>query len=200
MAVTAGDVIKCAAKQVFSGVDDHVNVFHMQIVTPPTPNDDASLLNDLSEHISEAYSTIQAVTHNSLVATVIEMYNITDDRPIGVTSWAGPYTGGTATGDMLPPDDAILALLDTGLKRRQGRMYFSGITEGHQNGGQWDGAARSAAVNVPTVLKTIFSATFGGEFVLVVYSKADGLAYPVFTLRAQPLVADMPSRKQGRGS
>lgn len=200
MALASGDILRVAAKQLWNGIDDHVNVFHLEVVTPPSPNSDAAALQDISELVADAFSNLAGDFCNNLSADVIQVYNITQDRPIGVTSWDAAYTGGTGSADCMPPDDAVLVLLDTGVKRRQGRMNFSAITEANQADGHWLAGVRSNAAVVPGVMLVPFASTNGGVFVLVVWSKTDGVAYPIFTIRAQELVADMPSRKAGRGS
>lgn len=199
MSVSAGDVLRCTCRCSFDITEDIINVLHLEVVTAPTPNDDASLLADLSELLGTNYTAIQAEQSTSLDAVDITVYNITDDRPIGVTSWA-TYTGGTSGGEALPPTDALLVLLDTGVKRRQGRIYFGGFTEAQQNAGIWvagvrtDAAVLAYEMTQPQVLGQL------GQYNLIVWSPTDGDAYPITTIRAQPIVAVQKRRKRGRGS
>lgn len=199
MAVAAGNILRCACRQTFDIVEDLVNVLHLVVVTPPTPNDDASLLEDIGQFIGQAWSNIEAELSTSVDAADITVYNVSGDRPVGVGSW-GVYTGGTGTGDYLPPTDALMVLLATGLKRRQGRIYFGGFTEAQQNAGFWTAGAASAAATVVADLITLGTMANGGQFQMQVYSRIDGDAYEVQTVRAERNVAVMKSRKRGRGS
>lgn len=200
MPTSIGDKIRVAFVQKWESVDDNINVMHFGVATNPTPNTDAALLEDLGELLGLAWTNIEAGLSTSLTADHIEAYNVSDDVPIGLGSIGGGYTGGTGTGEALPPADCLLLLMNTSKKRTQGRIYLSGLTEAQQSGGKWSSGMRSAAATLVADLMSTPVLPNGSEFQFGVYSRADGLLWQITTVRAQELTAYQKRRKPGRGS
>lgn len=200
MATALGDILRVAAGMVWDGTNDVINVLHFRVGVLPSPNTTAALLEDLSGQLGSAYNDAAGILSTTLDADVITVYNVTQDLPVGITSWGEGFVGGTAVGEAMPPDDALVVLLDTGLKRRQGKIYLSCLTESRHSGGFWDGTARTSAATMVAGLISGYVPVNDGQYELQVYSRVDGEAYPISVVRAQAQVADMPSRKAGRGS
>lgn len=200
MAVTVGDVIRVAAIQKWDGQDDVVNVLHFEISAVPTPNDNPSLLADIADRVGNAWAIIEGALSNNLQPDNLTVFNVSDDTPVGITSWGGVYSGGTSSGEAAPTFAAALVLMSTALKRKQGRMYIGGLTEGATADSRLNGAT---AVDIATMFDTLrFNGPElnGTDMGLVVYSRGSGLASPITTIRVQSLLARMGTRKLGRGS
>lgn len=200
MPVGDENIIKVTCKHKYDNVDDIINTFHFRVSTVPTPNTDANLLEDISNIMAGAFSELQPYLVNNVTAEVIQVYNVTLDGPIGVTSWGTAHTGGSATGEAMPQHDAALALLNTAVKRRIGRLYFGVMSEASQNDGRWSGALTSAIGTMLNDLNSSPTAAHGTVLEYGVYSRKDGAFSGITTIRIQPVVATMRTRKPGRGS
>lgn len=100
----------------------------------------------------------------------------------------------------MPQHDAALALLNTAVKRRIGRLYFGVMSEASQNDGRWSGALTSAIGTMLNDLNSSPTAAHGTVLEYGVYSRKDGAFSGITTIRIQPVVATMRTRKPGRGS
>jgi len=194
------DILRIAVRHTFRDIDDMVNVYHVRLETVPTPNTNAALLADVSEYIREAYAEVQAHLQNDLDPVDITVFNVSNDAPVGVTSFGGTYAGGTGSGEVLPLATCALALLSTGVKRVQGRIYLSGMGEGELADSLWDltfVAAYEAMVD-RLLLQSPF--TNLSAFAYGVYSRSSGLLRDVTATRIQRIPAFQRRRKPGRGS
>lgn len=200
MAVSAGDIISVSCRFGFHNLDDQVNKLHVRVGTPPSPNDDASLSEDILGWVDQFYTELAPAISDNVGTTDITLYNVTEDAPVGQYSWP-TLAGGEATAEPLPPQATMLVLLRTGLKRRLGRMYLPTFTESHQNGGVWGSGTIALVESVyPSFMIGSTTGPNGTIFIPVVYSPTDGLGYSVTSFRVLPTVATMKSRKVGRGS
>lgn len=200
MSVTTGDILRVACRQTYDGTEDVINVFHFGVANPPTPNTDAALLADISLFMSVAYDQLESFLSSALEATDITVYNVTDDRPHGVTAWGGGYDGGNAVGEGLPVPDCLLVLYPTSVKRTVGRTYLSPFTESSQAGGRWNSTVRAAVEGFVNALTDTGAGPAGLELQFGVYKRSTGLLYEISSFRTQEVVAYQRRRKPGRGS
>lgn len=200
MAVAIGDVIRVAAIQKWDGQDDMVNVLHFGIIAAPTPNDDASLLSDIADRVGSAWQIIQGALVTRLNPDNLTVFNVTQDAPVGITSWAGGYSGGTASGEAAPTFAAALVLLSTAIKRKQGRIYIGGLSESATADSRLGGATATDIATMIDTLRFNGPEALGTDLGLTVYSRASGIPSPITTVRVQTLLARMGTRKLGRGS
>lgn len=200
MAVEVGDIIRVAARCEFNGQDDVVNVYHFEVFEVPTAGNINDLLEDVSEHMSTAYAVIDGYQSNLLSSVDITVFNVTQDAPYGTVGWTNDYDGGTVSGEAMPPQDALLILWRTNIKRRVGRTYIGALCEAHQSAGVWNGTILG---DMQTFALSISSGTGlanGSSLRLVVYSRSEGEGTVPSVYSARPLVAIMGRRKRGRGS
>lgn len=198
---TAGDIIRVAARQRFDATDDIVNVLHFAIEGVPTPNTDASVMQDIAELISEAYALIASKITTRVVAVDLTFYNIDTDSPMGQRTWDPAYTGGTGSGESMPSHDSCLVLLQTAVKRTQGRIYLPPFTEAQQSGGEWVTGVYTAVDAFLSVLIGPWSGgTFTGEYMYGVHKRSSGATAFPNSGRISTLVAVQTRRKLGRGS
>lgn len=200
MSVAPGDIIRVSARHSFNATEDNVNVFHFGIAAAPTPNTDAALLADMASHLGVAYTELEAYRNTALAAVDITIYDLSNDRPIGVTAWGAGYTGGTGSGESMPHADCCLVLIPTGVKRTQGRIYLSPFAESRQSAGQWDSTLGAAIEMFMNALTDNGVGPNGGAFNFGIRKESDGLLYAPASFRMQSLVAYQRRRKPGRGS
>lgn len=200
MAVTVGDILRVAVRHKWENVDDIVNVLHFGVATAPTPNDEASLLEDVSEMIGDAWLNIEAHLCNNVSAYDIAVWNVSDDAPVGATSFGAGYAGGTSGGECMPAAAAALVLLNTSVKRTQGRIYLAAFSEGDQVDGEWQGSLIADIGGLVDALRFPGATPNGTVLQYGVLKRSDGLLYQTNTVRVQPIIAYQLRRKPGRGS
>jgi len=200
MPLSQGDILRVACRHKYGGIHDHINVMHLIYDTAAVPNTEASVLEDLAEVLGLAYDNLGAGLSSRLNAVDITVYNVTDDAPIGVTSWGSGYVGGTSVGNGLPFDSSAVCLFYTTVKRRIGKIFIGGILEADQNDGQMTGGLISNFGAFTAALLEMTAVANGGVYKYVVYSRALADWSLPSTIHIQPLLGSQDSRKPGRGS
>lgn len=200
MSVVVGNILRVACRQEYIGTDDNINVYHFGVEAVPTPNDDAALLADISVKMSNVYSQIASHLSGGLDAVDITVYNLSQDVPHGVTAWGPTYTGGTASGESMPPADCLLLLFPTSVKRTIGRIYLSPLSEGDQSAGIWNSTVRVAAEDFAAELRDTAAGPNGLALAYGVYKRSNGLLYEPASYRSVARTAYQRRRKPGRGS
>lgn len=200
MPLSQGDILRVAVRHKYSGIHDHINVMHLIYDTVAVPNTETAVLEDLAETIAEGYQFLEAGLSNRLTAVDITVYNVTDDAPIGVTSFGLGYTGGTSAGNGLPFDSAACCLFYTSVKRRIGKIFIGGILEADQNDGQITAGLISNLGLFTSHLLSMVGGANGGVYKYVVYSRSNAQWSLPSTIRIQPLLGSQDRRKPGRGS
>ena len=195
------DVIRVACRQEFQGRDDVVNVMHWAIGTMPTPATDAAIMADLGNIISKIYLEVATWISNEVDIIDLSFYNVTDDQPVGVTSWPGPYSGGASAGEALPAQITAMLLLPTNVKRTIGRIYLPVMTEGAQDAGEWVAGVHT---DVDTMGSFLLAPTegdlFGGFYRYGVLKRSTGILHFPTSMRLASQAATQRRRKVGRGS
>lgn len=200
MTVAAGDLLRIAVRQRWAGTDDIVNVYHYEVFTVPVGGAEEDVLEDLADGLSVNYAILQSSTSDNLDPVDISVYNITQDGPVGVTTFTPDYTGGTATGDSLPTFTAGLIFFPTTVKRRVGRVFIGGLSEATGSAGFLAGATVTVLQTFGTAMLSLSGGPNNGAYRLVVYSRSNGVfSVPTFA-RVAPLYAIQQRRKRGRGS
>jgi len=193
------DVIEAAARMEYNAVEDVVNVFQFQQYTP-TPVTDANTIQDIQDILDTIYGFLTGIITVIQVARDIRITNKTQNYVLGTVSW-GSVTGGTATGDALPPGVAGLINFRTTTAKVNPRKYIGGLTE-----------ANCAATGLLTVAATTALDNAGawlaaGGIIATYGSYYYGYFSPKtsnFEVAASYSVTNVPAyqrrRKQGRGS
>lgn len=193
------DILRVAARQLVDGTDEVVNVFHFQVLTPGTGGDQA-VLDEIGAHMSNAWVEIAAHQPNNLTPNIIDVYNVTDDYPLGQVPWEGAYTGGSSGGEYLPLQVALLVLWSTATKRVQGKTYLGPFAEGDNADGSFVGATVTAVANWCTAMLDPIPLVDDWGLQLGVYSKGAGVIRPIVTRRIVTNPATLRRRRRGRGS
>lgn len=199
MPVDENDIIRISARQLYKSVDEIVNVLHCVCLTNLSA-DDQELGEDIAAWIADAYGTIQDILHNALEPNVIDLYNVTQDYPIGQFNWGSGYTGGDSSGDPLPNGVAGLIIWNTNTKRMQGKTYIGVLTEGALSAGLWNAGYLSSMTAFVDALMFPGATPSGSTFQFEVYSKTNDIVRHPSGFRLPLIPAYQRRRKTGRGS
>jgi len=126
MPVNSGDIMRVTCK--FSAASNQIqNVFHAQWLGT-VPVSDGGMLTQLANRLDTIYKLIDDYLTDDMSADTIDAWNVTQDYPMGVTTWP-TLTGGLGTGAVTSWQSCALLLLYTAAPRSQGRKYLGILTE-----------------------------------------------------------------------
>lgn len=121
------DVFRVAARLNVPVTGDFVNVFHYKL-TGGVDLDDEDVADDLTAIIDMLYSKFYGMISSDAAFVDINIFNVTQDRPLGSYAWP-TMVNGARTGDMLPPQVAAFVRGITGYSRNWARKFFGPIGE-----------------------------------------------------------------------
>lgn len=122
------DILRVAARLNVPVVGDFVNVFHYRQTDIGLPSE-ATVLADFAEIMEALYSTVVAGISAEAEFVDINVFNITQDRPMGSIAWP-TLTAGGAAGDMLPAQAAAFVRATTGFSRNWAKKFIGPCSEG----------------------------------------------------------------------
>lgn len=142
--MAVGDVYKLTAKQSYNAGMVVMNTYYFARKSAPDPTAANALA--LANNVKELFRTHQGTTIAYTDWTVDQVrggstvYSFGVCHKEGGIQYVGAFTGtlaGTVAGDILPPQNAFVTTLLTGLagRRRRGRHYLCGRVEADQNVG-----------------------------------------------------------------
>lgn len=199
MPTVNGNCIRVAARQLLNGTDEIVNVFHFTVSVAGT-NGDQGILDEAAAKLSNAWVELAGILPNDLAPNIVDVYNVTQDYPLGSTAWEGAYTGGTSSGEYLPPQVSLLVLWNTSVKRVQGKTYLGPIVETVHADGVFTGTAITAASDWAGQMRDVVALVDDTELALCVYSSAGGNQRAIVSRRVVSIPATLRRRRPGRGS
>lgn len=195
-----GDIIEVVMTHKHNNIDDVINVWHLKVAVAGSGTE-LQLSADLIDMFTDIYAVIEADICTTIDPVQLSWRNVTDDGPMNFQAWSGTYTGGTNSGDCLPPGATALMLLRTGTKGVLGRKYLPPFGESRQADGVWGAATITNLGTLAGLLDNQFSLPLTSlEVVFVVWSRTQGQAFNVSSAQGQPLVAYQRRRRPGRGS
>jgi len=203
--VNNGDVIRVSARFAMSSGQDHVNVFHYQTDPFGATEDDATVMSEIHDQLDSAYSNITAHLSNTaspvdLKFDIVEFIGGVETivRNLGLIPFDVTTPPG-GTGEALPPGNAGLVKMLTGIGKVYGRKYVGMLLEGGQNGGTL-GASLLTALDV---FGGIVYDSFAGAAVTYlagVMSKKLAEFVPFIEYEVNPEIAYQRRRRPGTGS
>jgi len=142
MAVENNDVLRVSCKMSLFGQDVQ-NVFYIRNNGAGSV-DDTTAVTEVLARLDSAFVLQNGEITNNLSYDSIEIFNITQDRPMGEYAWPTLTVGG-AVSEALPNQVSGLVLFPTTTARSQGRTYLGGHVEGNNSStGVPDGGALAA--------------------------------------------------------
>jgi hypothetical protein len=137
--VNNNDIMRVTAKTTIPP-DDFQNVYHARYLGASGQSDAVAWLA-IANVLEAAYTELLPGVTNQLDFDTIEVWNVTQDRPMIEASWP-TLTSGSSVGEPLPFQCAACVLFPTATARSQGRKFFPGFTESETGGDSlWDAAA-----------------------------------------------------------
>jgi len=122
MSVESNDVIRVTARMNHAGISAVQNQYHFQY-RGVSPAGDAVVEAAVAGRLDAAYTFLIPYQETNFVYSDIQVWNVTQDRPMVTQSWP-TLTLGTGNGAMLPLQVALLVLFRTPVARSQGRKYL----------------------------------------------------------------------------
>lgn len=193
-----GGVYQVTATSEFNGELKQQNVFDFQLLSG-APMTYQEGLDDIEEWLTLIINVLKA-----LQATVViwKGFSVSELNGLNNSGFV-PFTAdipGTVADDPLPPGVSILTYMNTGVKRRQLRKYWGGLTETSCDAsGAWLAGAAATVAGMASYFLTTQNLTNG------VWVYCDGHAgvpadtiYP-FTFTTTTVPAYQRRRRQGRG-
>lgn len=199
MPVDENDIIRVACRQRYASVDEVVNVYHVVCLTNETANDQG-IGDDLADIFGQVYVEIEGLLSSALEPNVIDVYNVTQDYPIGQFNWGGGYNGGTGGGSELPSGVAGLVIWNTNVKRMQGKTYIGVLTESSLTDGIWNAAYLSDMTAFVGAMLDFPASLSSSTYQFEIYSRENEIVrHPTgFRIPLEP--AYQRRRRRGRGS
>lgn len=127
MTVNSGDILRVTAKM-YMGVVDVQNVYHIQAQSTGEVSDEDAV-DEIKARLNAAYAELVPQQTDTLQYDTIEIFNVTQDKPIDEVTWP-TLTDGDVVGDMLPSQMSGLVRFTTQTARSQGRKFIGGVIEG----------------------------------------------------------------------
>lgn len=199
MPVDENDVLRVSCRQVYAAISEVANVFHVDCLTNLS-DDDQELGEDIAAWMSDCFNTVEALFPVDQDVNTIDIYNVTQDYPLGQFNWGAGYTGGTATGDPLPSGVAGLIIWNTNTKRMQGKTYLGVPMESLLTDGRWNATYLSAVTAFVDALMFPGATPSGSTFQFEIYSRTRGIVRHPTGFRTPLIPAYQKRRKFGRGS
>lgn len=197
MAVNVGDVIRVTAEMDINGVDDVINVVHIENHIQAYPSDDL-YMDDVATWLDTTYGTMNSRTPDNLNYVAIKGQNITQSILMPSKAWPSLVVGGDVGGAMAQVNTPMIFFRTT-QPRRIGKIYLPYIGETFQEGGVLDGGTLTALDSFGTLLRTPFLGP-NANFRYVVWSrKFLGLSVP-FDHVVPTVLRTQRRRRQGVGS
>jgi len=127
MPCNQSDILRIAARLNYVGIGDFVNVYHYRLTTAGFVTD-AMVVDDLAEIMDALYATISPSISDYANFVDVNIFNVTQDRPLGSTAWP-TMTSGEASGDVLPSQVAAFVRATTGYSRNWARKFLGPFLE-----------------------------------------------------------------------
>lgn len=198
MPTATDDILRVAARQNVPGIGDFVNVFHYKCISG-APISDADTLADMGEFMDMLYTKVQAIISSYADPVDVNVFNVTQDRPLGSTPFP-VWTGGTATGDAEPAQVAAFIRGLSGYSRNWAKKFIGPLSESRiATIGLMDGTTLTAlgAFGAEWVLST---ATSVGGYIAVVYHSSAGLYRAINSVAYDNVPCIIRRRRAGIGS
>lgn len=193
------DILRVAARSSIAGWGDFVNVFHYRYFGAGAYGDVATV-TDLALQMDTQYTELLGQINSNCLFQDINVYNVTQFRPLGVVPWPILVAGGSG-GDPLPGQMAAFVRGLSGYSRNWAKKFIGPLSESANTAtGVLSGALLTdlAAFAAEWVFPSLVG--FNTIFEPVVYHKQFNIWRPLTSAVVSNLWATMRRRRIGRGS
>lgn len=128
MAVEVGDILRVSAIMENADSGMVANVFTVEVLALPGSSiSDSTAKTDLAAYMNGLYSPLNGRIANDIFYRTINVFHITEDRPLGNVAWPS-LTQGTNADEILPSTVAAFIQGNTGYSRTWARKFLGGFT------------------------------------------------------------------------
>jgi hypothetical protein len=201
MSCDLSDVLRVTAimKEEDAGIQANVYLVRIHSITGAGIAD-ATVLADMADYLDGMYDNIDTLMSNRVDFYQVNVFNVTQDRPLGNTSWP-TLTHGNEGANILPTQVAAFIQGNTGYSRCWARKFVGGFTETHnESGGIIAAALIAALVNMASDWLAGWTGTGGDTYEPVVYSSKFGLYRVVAEAVIREIWATIRRRRIGKGA
>jgi hypothetical protein len=181
-------------------IGDFVNVYHWRIALMSTSTDEN--INDaILERMEDLYSPFLGFMSDSLNFSDINIFNVTQDMPIGSFPWPTISSGTGGSGESLPPQVAYFIRGLSGFSRNWAKKFIGPFLETASAGsGVVQAAVMTAGGTFATNWLASLMATGGARLESVVYHASAGLWRELVEAVSTNIWATFRTRRHGRGA
>jgi len=122
------DILRVAARSSIAGVGDFVNVYHYRYKGAGVYADLATT-TDLVLEMDALYTTIVSKINSNCLFQDVNVYNVTQFRPLGTFPWP-VLVAGASGGDPLPAQVAAFVRGLSGYSRNWAKKFIGPLSEG----------------------------------------------------------------------
>jgi hypothetical protein len=159
MTINNGDVLRVTAKMSSEADQDLQNVYYWR-GSGVGISTDAQFATACRTELDNAYGYFDDQLADGVSFDSIEIFNITQDVPVGEYTWPTLSAGGSAS-DVLPEQTALLVTFSTAAARSVGKKFLGGWTEGNNDS---DGTIASSLLTlILSYISTILSGFAAGD-------------------------------------
>src|SRR5512134_167816 len=144
MPTVDGDIFRVAARMNQSGSGDFVNVYHYRVETVVQAADFYAL-QDFSDIMDRLYTQIYTAMPDGMTFEDVNVFNVTQNRPLGSLAFPVLTAGSQATDD-LPPQCAAFVRGLTGYSRNWARKFIGPLCENQNQPGGLIGTSMISAL------------------------------------------------------
>lgn len=200
MAVNTGDILRVACRMHHATHGDLVNVFHYRS-TSAAPVDDSDVLGDMAAYMDTLYKTIDQDMHKDWTFEDVNVFDVTQNRPLGVAAWPTLVAGGDEYNDCQPSQVAALVRGTTGYSRNWARKFIGGLTEARNTSGGFVDSTTMTDLAAFAAAWIAGGLGSGGEtFEPVVWHKAASMWRPITEAVIRNVWSTVRTRRTGRGA
>jgi len=200
MAVVLNDILRVAARMHHALHGDLVNVYHLR-VEDIASMDDSIALDACAEWIETLYTTVVSHMAQAWTFEDINVFDVTQDRPLGSAAWPTLVDGGDEYNDTQPPQVAALVRATTGYSRNWARKFLGGFSEARNTAqGFLDSTLVTALGNFALAWITPLVEAEAYTLQPVVWHKGASLWRPLVEGVVRNVWSTVRTRRTGRGA
>lgn len=196
-----GDILRISARMTSVIHGDLVNVYHYRC-NPDSGGSltDAVTLVQAGQLMEDLYEDLDDVMCEEYSFADINVFNVTQDRPLGSTTWP-TLTDGDLADDPLPSTVAAFVQLPTGFSRVWGRKFFGGLSEvNNTTTGRISSGLQSALADAAATILAGWTSPTSDEWTSVIWSTKYGDWLELTSAIIGNVWATIRRRRIGKGS
>lgn len=199
MPTVVNDIFRVAARMHQPSIGDFVNVYHFQCTTV-VGSADATARDDMALLMDAMYTLIQSAMPDGMTFEDVNIFNVTQNRPLGSEPWPVLTTGGQAA-DELAAQTAVFLRGLTGFSRNWARKFIGPFTENSNSpGGIVATPLMNALVNFGGQWLSAGTVGMTNIYNPVVRYAVGGVWAPITSIVISNIWATIRRRRIGRGS